>query len=270
MKFNGQPSRLSTKERKILYAGSRLEGVAFSWFQPLISTASNTTKPPPLEFASFKVFSNLTVIYGDPNLEATAVREIRRLHQTGSVVEYAAKFESKKQFMNWNDESLRNQSYLNLREELKDEIAPVGKPKTYLEMKTLAIRLDARLFERRLERSNAGSRPPPAKPAFRPFTWSVPSANPAPAPASVPSPAPTPKPSASPSGGLRVPSQTAEGIVPMELDACRLLHLTEIEKCRHRALRLCGYYGEKGHSIHACPVAPPLSSDSRRCTLVDS
>src|SRR5271154_1149074 len=97
MKFDGQPSRFSTKERKILYAGSRLEGVAFACFQPLIPPASNTTIPPPPEFASFKVFSDaLAVIYGDPNLEATAVREIRRLHQTGSVVEYAAKFESKK------------------------------------------------------------------------------------------------------------------------------------------------------------------------------
>src|SRR5271155_2516589 len=49
------------------------------------------------ELVSFKVFSDaLTVIYGDPNLEATAVREIRRLHQTGSVAEYAARFESKK------------------------------------------------------------------------------------------------------------------------------------------------------------------------------
>src|SRR5277367_252243 len=65
--------------------------------------------------------------------------------------------------MQWNDEALRDQFYLNLTEELKDEIAPVGKPKTYFEMKTLAIGLDTRLCERRLERSNTTSRPPSNK-----------------------------------------------------------------------------------------------------------
>jgi hypothetical protein len=192
MKFDGQPSRFPEEKVKILYAGSRLEGPAFSWFQPLIAPdPEGSDKPPPPELASFKVFSDaLTVIYGDPNLEATAVREIRRLHQTGSAAEYAARFESKKQYVKWNDEALRDQFYLNLKEEIKDEIAPVGKPKTYLEMKNLAIRLDARLSERHLERSNAATRPLPARPATRPFTWSIPSANPVPAPVPLQNPRP--------------------------------------------------------------------------------
>jgi hypothetical protein len=197
IKFDGQPSRFPDEKSKILYAGSHLEGPAFSWFQPLIAPnpgPEGSTKPAPPELASFKVFSDaLTVIYGDPNLEATAEREIRRLHQTGSAAEYAAKFESKKQYLKWNDEAFRDQFYLNLKEEIKDEIAPVGKPKTYLEMKTLAIRLDARLFERHLERP---TKPSPARPATRPFSWSIPSANRAPAP--VPSPASAPKTTAPP------------------------------------------------------------------------
>ena len=73
--------------------------------------------------------------------------EIRSLHQTGSAAEYAARLESKKQYMHLNDEAFRDQFYLNLKEELKDEIAPIGWPKIYAELKTLAIRLDARLFE---------------------------------------------------------------------------------------------------------------------------
>src|SRR5271170_7210892 len=128
--------------------------------------------------------------------------------------------------MHWNDEALHDQFYLNLKEELKDEIAPVGKPKTYLDLKNLAIWLDARLSERRLERPDATTRPPPAKPAPRPFTWSVPSTSPAPAPAStsVPSPVPVPKTPAS------RPSQNADGTTPMELDSSGFWHLTETEK----------------------------------------
>src|SRR5271155_5723371 len=160
--------------------------------------------------------------------------------------------------MQWNDKALRDQFYLNLKDEIKDEIAPVGKPKTYLEMKTLAIRLDARLSERRLERSNTTTRPPPARLASRPFTWSIPSTNSAPAP--VPSPASAPKPSASALGGLRVPSQTANGTVPMELDASWVWHLSETKKSRRRALGLCGYCGKKRHGTYSCLVAPPLQN----------
>ena len=87
------------------------------------------------------------------------VREIRSLYQMGSAAEYAARFESKKQYMHWNDEALWDQFYLNLKEELKDEIAPIGRHKTYAKLKTLAVRLDARLFERRLERSSANTHP---------------------------------------------------------------------------------------------------------------
>ena len=118
--------------------------MVFNWFQPLIALYSADSRAlSPLELESFKTFKEaLTVVYGDPNLEATAVREIRRLHQTGSAAEYAAKFESKKQYIPWNDEAFRDQFYLNLKEEIKDEIAPVGKPKTYLELKTLAIHLN--------------------------------------------------------------------------------------------------------------------------------
>ena len=213
LKFEGQPSRFPTERSKILYAGSRLDGPAFSWFQPLIASyPAGSEAPPPPELVSFKTFTDaLTVVYGDPNLEATAVREIRRLHQTGSAAEYAAKFESKKQYIPWNDEAFRDQFYLNLKEDLKDEIAPVGKPKTYLDLKTLAIRLDARLYERRLERSGATgtnpSKPPPAKPVTRPFTWSTPAINSAPTP---PPPATATTTSAPPSSGLRVPSHTAD------------------------------------------------------------
>jgi hypothetical protein len=258
IKFDGQPSRFPNERSKILYAGSRLEGPAFSWFQPLISQypAGSEGQAPP-ELASFKEFTGaLTTIYGDPNLEATAVREIRRLHQTSSAAEYAAKFESKKQYMHWNDEALRDQFYLNLKEELKDEIAPVGKPKTYLELKNLAIRLDARLFERRLERPGASTtRTPQAKPTARPFAWSAPSTAHA---APTPSPAIAPKTSVPPSGSIKVPPQSTDGTTPMELDAGGLWHLTEAERSRRRTLGLCGYCGEKGHSTYSCPVAPPF------------
>jgi len=260
LKFEGQPSRFPTERSKILYAGSRLEGPAFQWFQPLLAQypAGSTAAPP--ELASFDAFqAALNTLYGDPNLETTAVREIRLLHQTGSAAEYAAKFESKKQYMHWNDEALRDQFYLNLKEELKDEIAPIGRPKTYAELKTLAIRLDARLFERRLERSGASTHPnkAAARPSVRSPTGTTPvtvSVTPAPPTMTTTTQTPT---STQSGPGLRVPSHTADGTVPMELGASGLWQLTQAERDRRRQLGLCGYCGAKGHSTTTCPVAPP-------------
>jgi hypothetical protein len=131
IKFDGRPSCFPDKRSTILYMGSCLEGPVFSWFQPLIAMASDTTKPALPKLASFKVISNFhTIIYENPNLEVTAVQEIRHLHQTGSAAEYAVRIESKKKYMQWNDKALQDQFYLNLKEELNDEIAPVSKPKT--------------------------------------------------------------------------------------------------------------------------------------------
>jgi hypothetical protein len=125
-----------SERSKILYAGSRLDGAAFNWFQPPNYVVSSRFRSCP--FPGARVLQNIQggahhySIYGDPNLEATAVRENRRLHQIGSAAEYTARFESKKQYIPWNDEAFRDQFYLNLKEDMKDEIAPVGRPKTYL------------------------------------------------------------------------------------------------------------------------------------------
>jgi len=86
---------------------------------------------------------SLTQIYGDLNLEATSERELRRLRQTGSVSDYAAKFESLKQYLSWNDAALRDQFYLNLRDDVKDELAPLDRPQTLTALKELATRLDS-------------------------------------------------------------------------------------------------------------------------------
>jgi len=186
------------------------------------------------------------------------VREAGSLHQTGSVAEYAARFKSKKQYMHWNDEALRDQFYLNLKEELKEEITPIGWPKTYAELKTLAIRLDARLFERRLECSGANVHH--NKATARPLVH-FPTGT-APATISVTPPHPTTTTTTQtpmvtqPGPGLRVPSHTTDGTVPMELGANGLWQLMQAERDHRRQLGLCGYCGAKGHSPTTCPVAP--------------
>ena len=255
LKFEGQPSQFGTDRAKVLYAGTRLEGTPFSWFQPLIKLwpADGSPDPAPMEICSWEAFQeSLTSIYGDPNLAATADREIRALKQTGSVAEYAAHFESKKQYLSWNDAAFRDQFYLNLDKEIKNNMAAFGKPATLKLLKELAIRLDTRLEERRLEVRQEQARiqyPQRSGPRTQlPATQTKPASS---------SASTTP---ITPQTALRVPSHSADGTVPMELDAHRVWRLSASEKERRKRLGLCDYCAASDHVLAACPVCPPASN----------
>src|SRR6202165_3843093 len=125
------------------------------WNQRL-QTHHLSADPPPPELSSFETFkTDLRSLYGDPNLAASAEREICRLRQTSAVANYAAKFEEHRQYLEWNDAALRDQFYRGLKDEIKDELAPLGRPATLAKLKELATRLDSRLQERALERRQA-------------------------------------------------------------------------------------------------------------------
>ena len=262
LKFEGQPSQFANDRAKVLYAGTRLEGTPFSWFQPLIKlwSADTPSSLAPAEIRSWEAFQeSLTSIYGDPNLEATADREIRALKQTGSVAEYAAHFESKKQYLTWNDSAFRDQFYLNLDKEIKNNMAAFGKPDTLKGLKELAIRLDTRLEERRLEiRQEQGRAPYSSARHGATSRFNAPPTHAKTTPNSA-SPATSTAPT-TPQAGLRVPSHTADGTVPMELDASGVWRLAATEKERRKRLSLCDYCAAPDHAVASCPVCPPPSN----------
>jgi len=116
MKFEGNPSEFIHLRVKLLYICTWLEGTAFTQFQLLMKKwtsdipVENTDIPPELK--SWKAFSDaITEVFGYPNLAATAEREIVALHQLSSVADYTAQFESKRQYLGWNDAALRHQFY---------------------------------------------------------------------------------------------------------------------------------------------------------------
>jgi len=78
-KFESQPSRFISERSKVLYAGTHLEGPAFTWFQALFRkwSADRPFNLVPEEIKDWETFQrSLTQIYGDPNLEATSEREL--------------------------------------------------------------------------------------------------------------------------------------------------------------------------------------------------
>ena len=73
--FLVSPDSFSTEQLKVFFAGSYLEGNAYSWFEPLLRIfeqhqASPAEVPCPLELMSFATFTAaLIAMFGDPDLE---------------------------------------------------------------------------------------------------------------------------------------------------------------------------------------------------------
>ena len=145
--------------------------------------------------------------------------------------------------------------YRGLDKDIKNIMAAFGKPVTYKLLKELAVRLDSRFEERRLEvRQEQGRASYPSTtsrltPRFHspaPHTKMTPAPAPAPTtPTSTPTTAPT---------SLRVPSHSADGTVPMELDSSGVWRLAASERERRQRLGLCNYCAAKDHSMNRCPV----------------
>jgi len=260
LKFAGQPSKFQEELPKIYYAGSRLGEPAFSWFQPLLSVAEDKEKPNPPEFASFETFATaLTAVYGDPNLAASSVRAIKALKHTGSAAHYIAEFQRLRQYIPWNEPALADQFYDGLKGTIKDDIARTGRPATLLELQNLATRLDARQYERLLERRQEEKRqetpastqprnlPPRPTPMVKTPSQSSMSSSLAPTPVRTPSPS------------VATPAFTPDGTIPMELDTYGRWRLPADEKLRRKQLRLCDYCASAQHNVFNCPDKPAPS-----------
>ncbi|HEY6282825.1 MAG TPA: hypothetical protein VIW22_02770 [Nitrososphaerales archaeon] len=274
LKFSGQPSMFPTEQAKVIYAGSRLEGPPFSWFTPLNNRLNDPEATTPLELATFDAFAKaLTTLYGDPHLTLTAEREMRALRHTDTVAIYIAKFEEHRQYLSWNDEALRDQFYLGLKDRIKDSMAHLDRPQTLTAMKEIALRLDARLNARWEERQSAKNTNNPGSQSSR-TPWSNRASNPSSSAQATPSGRATTLPASSTGTSTiptptnqstttsstprqNFPTHTPDGTVPMELGS-RGWQLTNAEKQRRRSNNLCLYCADPGHRAFACPSAPPM------------
>ena len=160
LKIYAQSARYPDEITKIHFAGSFLRGGAYSWFQPLLASSHKGVQPA--EFESFKTFTDaLSRVYGDPNPEITAERELRQLRQSSSATQYIAEFQRLRQYVRYNEAALISQFYHGLRDNIKDRLADSPRPKTLAELMKAATSHDSRISERILERKANNNAPPP-------------------------------------------------------------------------------------------------------------
>lgn len=245
-----QPTRFGTERTKVMFAGSYLRGTALLWFQPYVGQ-----EPADPIMDSFQLFCNkLKELFGDPDEESTAERNLYSLKQRGSATSYLADFRRYSVLVKWNDEAKMSQFYKGLKETIKDEIARGDRPKDLEKMIEQAIKIDTRLFERGIEKNqgdgNRGS-------TFTPRTFTPNTAstyvkkewNPANRGNNN---------SFTPRTTTSTTATSSTSANPLNLTRSGKLPNDEYKKRRDN--NLCLYCGSPDHIIAKCPVAKPKSN----------
>jgi hypothetical protein len=177
---------LPFQKDKVLGIANLLEGAAFEWFEPrmrefLTQDKEKWSPETKKYFDSDNGYDNFTKdlqkVFGDVDEVKTAERKMIQLRQTGSAADYTAEFRKIESKIDWDENALIAQYYQGLKESLKDELARQERPSKLAEFIELAVRLDNRLYERKLERS--GQKPTfgkknQAKPKVEDNTWGDP------------------------------------------------------------------------------------------------
>lgn len=191
-------------------------------------------KDSPLleDFDNF--LEEFTNTFGETDKERTATTKIRSLQQRSRAASvYAAEFRQLACDVDWDDKALISAFRWGLRDDVKDLLLNLPDPSTLSEAITQAVRCDNRLFERRQERrSSSGLYRADAATPTRQINTSMPE--------------------------------------PMQIDASKVLRLSQEEKDRRRKEDLCLYCGDKGHKAHNCPKKVSTSKSHKfRYTSAD-
>lgn len=140
-------------------AGGLLKGRAAEWFEPTLrdwlENPDSQRKAETREiFGNFNTFATkLKETFGNPDERRTAERQLLSLTQKGSAGAYAAEFKRLAGKLDLGEEALIIHFYAGLRDEVKDDISKSDRPDTLHEFIGQAIKIDNRLYERRMERT---------------------------------------------------------------------------------------------------------------------
>ena len=231
------PTRYPTDSSRVGLVGTLLTGTALSWFAPLLEANS----PLLNNFEEF--IKEFKACFGDTDSVRTAINKIRTLRQGDQPAStYAANFRLIASDIPWDEQALMEQFRSGLRGDVKDLLLTFPEdPKSLTEAISRAIRCDNRLFERRSERQQQQQTRSRFMPSYASVTAQSPRQQYGPIPVQRQTRSATPM----------------DSPTPMEIDMTRRRGpLTDEEKQRRRANRLCLYCGGPGHIAIHCPHRP--------------
>jgi Retrotransposon gag protein len=228
--FTMCPNTYTDDEKKVLFIISRLRGTALSWAREI---AENENHKLRKDYAAFK--TTLSSIYLDQNYRELCENKLNALKQTKSAASYYVEFTTLSAPLELNDGALCLNFYRGLHDDVKDDMAIVGRASTYDALVKQAISLDQRRHQRRIEtKSESGSSSRGQKQSRSPPNASnTPASN---APKQNIAPAKTVKP-----GTAKTSESKPHG------------PLSDEEKARRKRLNLCSYCADPKHGVADCP-----------------
>src|SRR4029077_14117146 len=147
---------LHTDVDRIKFVGTYLEGAAYDWFEPYLRDYLENDEIRDETSGMFQSYTSfvkrLQAVFGDPEAERTAERQLLNIRQKQAVNEYASRFNQIASRLEWDDAALMAQFYRGLKEEIKDEVARRDRPETLEALVAMATKIDSRNYERQMER----------------------------------------------------------------------------------------------------------------------
>ncbi|KAG2191289.1 hypothetical protein INT47_011476 [Mucor saturninus] len=157
--FAADELRFNSDRTKILYAINCLSGSAFNFMQPYIKNMDEKDQPQEI-FTSYAHFKKvIKTTFGDTNPVVNAEAEIRLLKQTGPAAIYATEFRRISMQLTWNNDALVSQYMLNLKENIKDELARRDPIQDLTILLNASIDINNRLFHRQKQKNTSSNRP---------------------------------------------------------------------------------------------------------------
>lgn len=158
--LKGDPRKYSNIEIWVRTAAGQLKGDALAWFEPITRDYVNNDegkRKPQTDtiFKSYIAFENyLKEGFGEADEGREAEAKLNRLQQKGPASAYAATFRQLAAKTDFTDSDLMARFYHGLKDEVKDDLAKEDRPKNLSKYVEMAVRIDNRLYERRMEKSN--------------------------------------------------------------------------------------------------------------------
>lgn len=161
LKLDFRLQKIEDVESKILYAASWMGGDPSLWFKGIVDDyfASSEDERRPV---TAKIFDEdegwvnfeeeITKMYGERDEQKQAEDRLERLSQVGSATSYLSAFNRDRYRVNWDESALKHRFYKGLKPEVKDELCKLDRyAYNFDDYANEAIKIDARLYERRME-----------------------------------------------------------------------------------------------------------------------
>lgn len=145
----------SNQEIKVRTVGTLLSGNALQWFGTLIREKSGLLK----DFSLF--MEELKRLFSDSNAKSKSQILLKRLKQgSGSVIHYSTRFRTIVINTGYNEEAKLAAFKSGLSDQIRDIMATsLTDPDTLEDLISLAIKIDTRIFDRKMETAALGAAP---------------------------------------------------------------------------------------------------------------